>query len=167
MGSYAAYASQISAAAQKYGIDPYILAGTLAQESGFNPSARHTNANGTVDRGIAQLNSAYYPKSIATNTPAAIDKAAQILAGNLHTCGSYTGAITAYNSGSCSGTTTPGYLAGVLSHAKMLASSNGGSVAAITTSSPTSLGKWLQAHAWILFIIGFLLLLIGLLRLTK
>lgn len=34
------YASEITAAATKYGIDPALLAGLVKQESGFNPSAR-------------------------------------------------------------------------------------------------------------------------------
>lgn len=45
------YASEITAAATKYGIDPALLAGLVKQESGFNPSAR-SSAGAT---GLTQL----------------------------------------------------------------------------------------------------------------
>lgn len=45
------YASEINAAATKYGIDPALLAGLVKQESGFNPNA--TSAVGA--KGLTQL----------------------------------------------------------------------------------------------------------------
>jgi len=54
----------INTAAAKYGVPPDILAAVLYQESGFNPVARNDNAKSGglgVDRGIAQINSYYYP----------------------------------------------------------------------------------------------------------
>ncbi len=45
------YASEITAAATKYGIDPALLAGLVKQESGFNPTAR-SSAGAT---GLTQL----------------------------------------------------------------------------------------------------------------
>ncbi len=45
------YASEITAAATKYGIDPALLAGLVKQESGFNPNAR-SSAGAT---GLTQL----------------------------------------------------------------------------------------------------------------
>lgn len=45
------YASEITAAANKYGIDPALLAGLVKQESGFNPNAR----SGAGAVGLTQL----------------------------------------------------------------------------------------------------------------
>jgi soluble lytic murein transglycosylase-like protein len=45
------YASEITAAATKYGVDPALLAGLVKQESGFNPTAR-SSAGAT---GLTQL----------------------------------------------------------------------------------------------------------------
>jgi soluble lytic murein transglycosylase-like protein len=45
------YASEITAAATKYGIDPALLAGLVKQESGFNPNAR----SGAGATGLTQL----------------------------------------------------------------------------------------------------------------
>jgi soluble lytic murein transglycosylase-like protein len=46
-----AYAAQIDAAAQKWGVDPALLRGLIRQESGFNPQAR--SAAGAL--GLTQL----------------------------------------------------------------------------------------------------------------
>ncbi len=46
-----AYASEINAAATKYGLDPALLAGLVKQESGFNPNA--TSSAGA--KGLTQL----------------------------------------------------------------------------------------------------------------
>lgn len=45
------YASEINAAATKYGIDPALLAGLVKQESGFNPNA----TSGAGAKGLTQL----------------------------------------------------------------------------------------------------------------
>lgn len=45
------YASEITAAAQKYGVDPALLAGLVKQESGFNPTIR----SGAGAVGLTQL----------------------------------------------------------------------------------------------------------------
>lgn len=42
--------------AQKYGVDPYLLAAIARVESGLNPSAHNRNKDGTEDIGIMQIN---------------------------------------------------------------------------------------------------------------
>lgn len=46
-------------AAQQYQVDPYLLMAIAKVESGFNPRALNKNKNGTVDRGIMQINSVW------------------------------------------------------------------------------------------------------------
>ena len=110
-----AYAPLIASSAHRYRVPADILDSLLYVESGFNPAAFHRNTNGSVDRGIAQINSAAHPHVTAqqADNPAfAIPYAAQILASNRQRCGSWSGALQAYNSGSCTG--APGYAARVL-----------------------------------------------------
>ncbi len=45
--------------ATEYDIPPLYLARLLYEESKFNPKAINVNSNGTIDKGIAQLNDAY------------------------------------------------------------------------------------------------------------
>ena len=46
--------------ARKYGIDEAVFIATIRCESGFNPRATNKNKDGTIDYGIAQLNSYWY-----------------------------------------------------------------------------------------------------------
>ena len=50
-GGTVPYANEITAAAQKYGVDPALLAGLVKQESGFNPTIR----SGAGAIGLTQL----------------------------------------------------------------------------------------------------------------
>jgi len=50
----------VSAAADYHRVNPWILQAILKVESGFNPSAVNRNANGTVDVGMAQINSIHF-----------------------------------------------------------------------------------------------------------
>ncbi|MDQ8045214.1 MAG: lytic transglycosylase domain-containing protein [Solirubrobacteraceae bacterium] len=93
------YASEINAAAQKYGIDPSLLAGLVKQESGFNPNA--TSAVGA--KGLTQLMPAT-AKSLGVTDPT---DPAQSLDGGAHYLkeqldrfgGDVTKAVAAYNAG--------------------------------------------------------------------
>lgn len=44
----------------EYGIPSALMIALIDHESGFNPKAEGKNSNGTYDRGLCQLNSAYY-----------------------------------------------------------------------------------------------------------
>ena len=47
-------------AAERYGLDPALIVSLARQESGFRPRAKGVNTNGTVDRGLMQLNSSSF-----------------------------------------------------------------------------------------------------------
>lgn len=47
-------------AAQFHEVNPWILRAILKTESGFNANAVNKNANGTIDVGMAQINSAHF-----------------------------------------------------------------------------------------------------------
>jgi soluble lytic murein transglycosylase-like protein len=48
-------------AAQRHRVDPWLLYAIAKQESGLNPSARGSNANGSYDIGLMQINSSHLP----------------------------------------------------------------------------------------------------------
>lgn len=52
-------------AATHHGVNPWVLQAILKVESNFNPSAVNRNLNGTVDVGIAQINSIHFPRLAA------------------------------------------------------------------------------------------------------
>lgn len=47
-------------AGAEYGVSPHLLWAIAKVESGFNPAARNTNANGSIDYGVMQINSGWY-----------------------------------------------------------------------------------------------------------
>jgi soluble lytic murein transglycosylase-like protein len=49
-------AAMVTQAAQQYGVPVNVALGIASHESGFNPTATHTNTNGTTDYGVMQLN---------------------------------------------------------------------------------------------------------------
>jgi soluble lytic murein transglycosylase-like protein len=49
-------------ASQYHGVNPWVLRAILKVESGFNPAAVNRNGNGSVDMGIAQINSIHLPE---------------------------------------------------------------------------------------------------------
>lgn len=49
-----------SEAAQRYGVDEHLLIAIAKQESNFQPHAKHTNENGSVDVGLMQINSQHF-----------------------------------------------------------------------------------------------------------
>ena len=162
------YQQDIQDAASQYGVPPAVLAGVIAHESGFNPSAINHDSNGTVDRGIAQLNSAYYPASLANNPVQAIYKAANILSQHHSQCGSWSGAIAAYNLGHCG--PNPSYVSAVEAQIQKYASLGGGNATGSSgggTAGPAGAGSgsfwsWLHDNTGWLVIPGFLLIIWGL-----
>ncbi|GMA59750.1 peptidoglycan-binding protein [Alicyclobacillus fastidiosus] len=97
------YDLDILTAATTHGVHPDILWGHLNQESGFNASAKDVDSNGSVDRGIAQINSAAHPEitdAEAYNAAWAINWMAQEDAALLEQYGgNLTEALVAYNAG--------------------------------------------------------------------
>lgn len=49
-------------AAKKHGLNPKILRAILQVESAMNPNAVHRNTNGSIDVGMAQINSIHFPE---------------------------------------------------------------------------------------------------------
>ena len=128
------YAAEIQTASQNAGVPASILAGLLAQESSFNPTAKHVNPSGSVDRGIAQINNVAHPSvtnAQAYNPTYAISWAANYLSSLINKCGSVTGGLSAYNTGSCSNTNGIKYAQQVLSLSQEYTSLN-------STTSTTS-----------------------------
>lgn len=50
----------VAEAAQYHGVNPWVLRAILKVESNFNPRALNRNANGTLDVGMAQINSIHF-----------------------------------------------------------------------------------------------------------
>lgn len=92
--------------ADRHGVKPALLYGLIKSESNFNPDAvNRANKNGTVDYGIAQINSKTLKglgkeAAWARNPRNAIDYAARRLAGSMDKYGSETAALIEYNGGS-------------------------------------------------------------------
>ena len=94
------YASQVQAASNATGVPQAILFGVMQQESQFNPTAQPVNTNGSIDYGLMGLNSNYYGTFGATATAAQqVQQAAEILAADFKSTGSWQGALAAYNAG--------------------------------------------------------------------
>jgi soluble lytic murein transglycosylase-like protein len=90
---------EIVAAANKYGIDPALLAGLVKQESGFNPNAQ----SGVGAKGLAQLMDAT-ARGLGVSNPfdpvQSLDGAANFLSGLLKQFhGDQSLALAAYNAG--------------------------------------------------------------------
>lgn len=126
-----AFASQITAAARRHGLDPALLAAVAAQETGGPGASSGANivGDGGHGHGIFQIDDRYHAFAA---TPAAMDPAknadyaARMLSGLLQTFGgSVRSALSAYNAGSpgATGTVTDwgggtrlGYADSVLRH---------------------------------------------------
>lgn len=52
----------VAPAAEYHKVNPWVLKAILKVESNFNPRAANRNANGTVDVGIAQINSMHFAR---------------------------------------------------------------------------------------------------------
>lgn len=93
------YATEINAAAKKYGLDPALLAGLVKQESGFNPAA----TSGAGAKGLTQLMPAT-ARSLGVTDPTdpaqALDGGAKYLREQLDRFGGDPKlALAAYNAG--------------------------------------------------------------------
>ena len=92
-------------AAEKYGINPYLLYAIAKTESGLNPLARNHNRNGSVDIGLMQINSAWFPtlRKFGLDEQQLLDPCtnlqvgAWILAQNMRRLGNSWNAVGAYN----------------------------------------------------------------------
>lgn len=108
--------SLTQAAGAQYGVPPSILRGLIAVESGGNPQAENHNANGSIDRGLVQINNQAHPgisDAQAFNPSFAVPWAAQQLAAAKKSTGSWVGALETYNSGGANAWDAP-YAAAVL-----------------------------------------------------
>lgn len=158
------FMGDITQASQQYQVPWDVLASVGLQESGLNPNAPpNHDSNGTEDLGVMQLNNAYYNPAIADNPSQAIYTAAHTLAQNYRNCGSWAGAVQAYNLGHCG--SDPAYLAGVQQYQQALAAEpNVFGNATATDLGPqqppangTSGGgffAWLHQYSWVLLIPG-------------
>jgi soluble lytic murein transglycosylase-like protein len=95
-------------AAQRYGVDERLLMAIAKQESDFQPQAKHTNENGSVDVGLMQINSQHFKTLSRFNITeqSLLDPCvnvlvgAWILAGAIKEHGPTWRAVGAYNAGS-------------------------------------------------------------------
>lgn len=92
----------------KYGISPYLLHAIAKTESNLNPKAMNrSNANGTYDIGLMQINSSWFPTLAKHGITEKqlyepcinIEVGAWILAQNIRRLGNSWIAVGAYNSG--------------------------------------------------------------------
>lgn len=135
-GRGVAYASPITAAAARHGVDPLLLAAVAAQETGGpgSDAGRNVVGDGGHGRGLFQIDDRWhaFARSAAAMIPAAnADYAAGMLSGLLHKYGgNVRQALSAYNAGApdATGTVTDwghgrrlGYADSVLTHYRRLA----------------------------------------------
>lgn len=125
--------------AQRYGVDPSVFEAQIAQESGFNPTAR----SGAGAIGIAQfMPGTAQGYGINPNDPvAALDAAARMDRDNLKRYGTYARMLSAYNSGRPDAYQDPNFAHGqTYNYVKTILAHGGGSVAptsgGIDTSAP-------------------------------
>lgn len=163
------YDGLINQAAAQYGVPASLEKGLLEQESGLNPYAIGPDSNGTVDLGIAQINAAgpgaAHPNVSpmqAFNPSYAIPWSARYLAQLHQACGSWTGALEKYNSGSCSG--APAYAAAVLARAGMPAAAASAGASGGAASGAKVAGLQLDTLGAIALGIALLLLVLGLVQ---
>jgi hypothetical protein len=150
-----AFSGAINSAAQKYGLDPTLLAAVAAQETG-GPGAvsgRNIVGDGGHGRGVFQIDDRWHAFAA---TPAAMDPAknadyaAGLLKQNLDaTHGDVQGALSMYNSGTATGAL--GYAASVLQHQAQIAGGGfttvAGSAGAAASAAAGGLATQLRADA--------------------
>jgi len=92
---------------ERYGISPVLLQAIAEVESGLDPAAVHVNGNGSIDIGLMQINSWWFPvlKQHGISSEdlwdpcLSIGVGAWILAGNIRQYGYGWRAVGAYNAG--------------------------------------------------------------------
>lgn len=102
---------QIEAAAQRYGLDPRLLAAVAAQETGGpgSNSGRNIVGDGGHGHGVFQIDDRYhaFARTAAAMDPAAnAEYAAKMISDNIKRYGSVHAALSAYNAGSPNATGT-------------------------------------------------------------
>lgn len=89
--------SRIIRAALDAGIPPHVALSVAWRESRLRPDAEHRNRDGSVDRGVMQLNSRWHPPMAWQEN---IDTGIAIIAEKTRKCGA-AGMYFAYNRGHC------------------------------------------------------------------
>jgi soluble lytic murein transglycosylase-like protein len=93
-------------AAQRYRVNPAMLVAIARTESGLNPNAINRNSNGSVDLGLMQINSRWFPllrqygigEQQLRDPCTSIHVGAWILSQNMQRLGNSWDAVGAYNS---------------------------------------------------------------------
>lgn len=132
----------IQSGAGKAGIAPALLQGLLFTETGTSsltgltafanrPASQqeHVNTNGSIDRGLGQINNQAQPQvsdAQAFDPQFAIPWSAGYLSQQIRSCGSIQGGLSKYNTGSCTGPVGMQYAGKVLAAAGPAALSPGG-----------------------------------------
>jgi hypothetical protein len=102
------YAEALYLECQAEGVPLWIAARLFARESGFCPTAQNINPNGTIDQGIAQLNSRYLDFFEGFNDgqpidpldgPTSIRVGVRYLSALYRATGEWEDAVAAYNCG--------------------------------------------------------------------
>lgn len=126
----------VNRAASEYGVpaDPLgvVLAAVIGHESSWQVAARHVNTNGSVDRGLAQINNEAHPQvtnALAYSPQYALDWSAGYIAKAFARSGSWSSAVQSYNPGA------PGYAQTVLKGVQL--PSSGAAVSKLAARSPT------------------------------
>lgn len=100
-------AAELSAMAgvygRRYGVPPALLVGLVhVEDPTLSTTAEHVNQNGSIDRGLTQINSAAFPQvsdAQAFNPHFALSFSASLLARYKAQYGSWSKALEAYNAG--------------------------------------------------------------------
>ena len=122
------------------GLDSAMLTGIAHHESSFDPTLIHTNANGSRDVGLMQINERNFGW-LGLNAQTALDPcqsmraAAQLLQ-----------SYSRYNTGSPTAGFANGYVQRVVSAVADVRNSNGGSASAPASAMPSSDPAW-DVHA--------------------
>jgi soluble lytic murein transglycosylase-like protein len=93
-------------AAQRYHVNPAMLVAIARTESGLNPNALNRNRNGSIDLGLMQINSRWFPllrqygigEQQLRDPCTSIHVGAWILSQNMQRLGNSWDAVGAYNS---------------------------------------------------------------------
>ena len=145
---------QIEAAAQRYGLDPRLLAAVAAQETGGpgSNSGRNIVGDGGHGRGLFQIDDRYhaFARSAAAMDPGANARyAAKMISDNIKRYGSVRAALSAYNAGdpNASGTKTQwgdgkvlGYADSVMRHYQELCGEPGAAPAEVARANQADAG---------------------------
>ena len=122
------------------GLDPAMLTGIAHHESGFDPTLIHTNAGGSRDVGLMQINERNFGW-LGLNMRSALDPCQSMRAAAL-----LLQSYSRYNTGSPTAGFANGYVQRVVSAVAEIRNSNGGSASAPKAAMPSSDSAW-DVHA--------------------